>query len=89
MSLIFALGLLTACNGGPDYPSLMPTDDLLREPDLPAHAGAPTESPEAALTARADALRARAEALSGPVIEQDSPILAPRRGAHGGPHGGS
>lgn len=81
MPLIFALGLLTACDAAPDYPHLMPTADLLREPVLPSHTGTLSESPEATLSARADALRARADALSGPVIDPGSPILAPRGGS--------
>lgn len=63
---------LSACAGGQDdYPRLLPTEQVLAEPALPAHAAtvAADAPPEAAVVARAEALRARADALRGPVIE--------------------
>lgn len=64
---------LAACAGGEGYPDLMPTDVILAEPALPTHATAARTDPaplEAVTTARADALRARADALRGPVVDQ-------------------
>lgn len=46
-----------------DYPDLMPTDQLLTEPTLPAHAASSAQSPlamETALTTRADSAGHRA-----------------------------
>lgn len=63
---------LAACAEGERYPALLPTDRLLAEPALPAHATAARADPapvRAATDARAEALRARAEALRGPVVE--------------------
>lgn len=74
------LALLAGCAGGDAYPDLLPTDLILAEPALPAHAapaasgGAPVA---AATTGRADALRARADALRGPVVD---PALRRRAG---------
>jgi hypothetical protein len=63
---------LTACGGQGDYPELLPTSELLAEPAIPNHAqDALTDSApvETATNARADALRARAQALKGPVVD--------------------
>lgn len=74
------LALLAGCADGHAYPDLLPTDRILAEPALPAHAGpaaiggAPVS---AATTGRADALRARADALRGPVVD---PALRRRAG---------
>ena len=63
-----ALALLAlAASGDPagDYPALMPTDQLLAAPALPAHAAGAAEDPSpasAALDDRAGALAARAGA---------------------------
>lgn len=81
------LALLAACGDRMgDYPSLMPTDQLLAEPTLPSHARDAADDPDltglqartaqmagrsggspvndSTLDQRADALRARAGALS-------------------------
>ncbi|WP_415639305.1 hypothetical protein [Paracoccus nototheniae] len=68
--------MLAACSEGADsdYPALMPTDQILAEPALPAHVGAVRTDAgpvEAATLSRAEALRARARALSGPVVGDD------------------
>lgn len=64
-----------ACNKQADnYPSLMPTAQVLAEPTLPSHsADAVTSSQhvDAQAAARAQALRNRAEALKKPVIEPE------------------
>lgn len=68
-----ALAALAACSDGQDYPRLLPTSQVLAAPALPAHAGDAAQSPpDRAITARADALRARAEALRRPVIEPET-----------------
>lgn len=64
-----ALAALSACGGAQgDYPALLPTAEALAEPAIPAHAGGASPTGED-ITARADALRARADALRRPVIE--------------------
>lgn len=66
---------LAACTGDAEtYPSLLPTDRILVEPALPDHAprAASSAAVDAEAKARADALRQRAEALRGPVIEPDT-----------------
>ncbi|ODT59610.1 MULTISPECIES: hypothetical protein [Paracoccus] len=71
---------LAACAEGQGYPALLPTDRILAEPALPAHATAARTDPapfRAASSARADALRARADALRGPVVD---PALRERAG---------
>ena len=76
---IFAL-MLSACAGTQDYPRLLPTDQILAPPALPAHARDAAADPAplvSAASARADALRARAEALRGPVVD---PALRKRAG---------
>jgi len=63
---------LAACGGQGDYPELLPTSELLAEPDVPDHATVATSDPapvEAATNARAEALRARAQALKAPVVD--------------------
>ncbi|MEE2859790.1 MAG: hypothetical protein VYB46_03010 [Pseudomonadota bacterium] len=76
-AIILAL-LLTACTEGADYPRLLPTEQLLSPPDVPDHAVAasPAAVEEDALS-RAEALRARAKALQGPVVD---PSLRRRAG---------
>lgn len=59
--------LLTACADG-DYPALLPTEQVLAEPTLPDSQADPVAT-AAEAGGRADALRARADALRGPVIE--------------------
>lgn len=72
LAALCAIAALSACErNGADYPQLLPTDQLLAEPALPAHAtetGAQTE----ALETRADALRRRADGLRRPVIDPAS-----------------
>ncbi|MBU2957464.1 hypothetical protein Q4511_12090 [Paracoccus sp. 1_MG-2023] len=66
--------LLAACSEGGDFPRLLPTDQILADPALPAHAQPVAAAPEQVLTqadARAAALRARADALRGPVVEDE------------------
>ncbi|MDQ1898917.1 hypothetical protein RAH32_00455 [Paracoccus sp. WLY502] len=62
---------LAACSTDTEsYPRLLPTDQILAEPLLPDHAPQATSTDlEAETQARADALRQRADALRGPVIE--------------------
>ena len=65
-----ALMGLTACGGArSDYPALMPTDQILAEPAMPAHAGdaARDDSLGAGLDARGRALAGRGQ--TGPVIK--------------------
>ncbi|MDP0928806.1 hypothetical protein Q0601_16605 [Paracoccus onubensis] len=70
-ALCATLPLLSACNGQPgDYPSLLPMDQLLAEPELPAANIDPAVASDTARS-RADDLGARADALRGPVIEPD------------------
>ncbi|MDN5568681.1 MAG: hypothetical protein L0G27_08065 [Paracoccus sp. (in: a-proteobacteria)] len=64
---------LAACGSQGDYPDLLPTSQLLAEPVVPNHAQVALSDPapvEAAANARADALRARAQGLKGPVVDQ-------------------
>lgn len=76
-----ALPLLSACDdGSDDYPRLLPMDDLLAEPELPPAGNDPVAT-ETAVNSRADGLRARAEALRGPVIE---PLIRRRIDEAGG-----
>lgn len=73
-----ALALALAGCGGDDagrFPALLPTQQILAEPVLPEHAAPAAASPaptEAEAASRAEALRRRAGALSGPVIEADA-----------------
>ncbi|RMC30992.1 hypothetical protein [Paracoccus alkanivorans] len=72
IALCAALSLLSACaDRGGDYPSLLPMDQLLAEPELPPDGADPTVA-TSATQARADALRARADALRRPVIEPET-----------------
>lgn len=79
---IACAALIAGCDSRQDpYPSLMPTDRLLAEPTLPDHAADAALSPDpgdARIQGHADALRRRAEALRGPVIE---PEIRSRLGA--------
>ncbi|MBM3604293.1 MAG: hypothetical protein FJX25_05925 [Alphaproteobacteria bacterium] len=73
--------LLTACGKPDDFPRLLPTAQILAEPALPVHATVAATEPdavEAAENRRAEALRARARELQGPVVD---PVL--RRRAEG------
>lgn len=71
LALCAALPLfLTGCSDGGDYPALMPTEQLLAEPTLPEAQASPVAT-KAEVEARSRALQARAQALSGPVIEPD------------------
>ena len=72
-ALILVL-MLSACSEGGTYPDLLPTDRILAEPAMPAHARAARVDPApvtATTGARAEALQARAEALRGPVVGED------------------
>lgn len=74
LAALVALTLPLSC-GGEDarYPSLLPTEQILAEPTLPDHAGAAAADPAPVdIEARAEALRRRAEALRGPVIEPEA-----------------
>lgn len=70
-------GMATAiagCDRNEGYPLLLPTAQMLAPPVLPDHAGPVTASPDAvdaAVQARADTLRDRADALRRPVIAPD------------------
>ncbi len=69
-ALILTLALLAACDrNAEDYPQLLPTDRILAEPALPD--ATPRVAVDAQAQARADALRQRADALRGPVIEPE------------------
>lgn len=74
--LTASLLALGACDKQADtYPDLLPTAQVLAEPVLPAHSTDAITSPEAVdadASARADALRSRAEALKKPVIEPET-----------------
>lgn len=73
--ILTCVAALAACTGESDtYPSLLPTDRILAEPALPDHApqAASSVAVDAEAQARADALRQRADALRGPVIEPDA-----------------
>lgn len=72
-ALAAVLPSLMAC-GQDDatYPALLPTAQILAEPRLPDHAAPAATAPDAVdaeAAARAEALRRRAEALRGPVID--------------------
>lgn len=73
---IACAALLSGCGGDADtYPRLLPTDRILAEPVLPDHApeaAASSAAVDAEAEARAEALRRRAEALRGPVIEPEA-----------------
>lgn len=71
-ALCATLPLLSACSGqsGNDYPTLLPMDQLLAEPELPAARVDPDIATDEART-RAEDLRARADTLRGPVIEPE------------------
>lgn len=75
LTLIACGAILSACTGesGP-YPRLLPTDRILAEPVLPDHVpdAASPAAVDARAQARADALRQRADALRGPVIEPET-----------------
>lgn len=69
---LFLIVMLSACAGDETEPRLWPTDAVLAEPALPAHAAIVRADPAAvedSTRARAEALRARAEALRGPVVD--------------------
>lgn len=72
-ALILAACILPLCGCATrdDYPRLLPTDAILAEPVLPDHvpAAATPATVRAEPLSRAEALRRRAEALRGPVIE--------------------
>lgn len=77
-TLLLTAGLLalSACDKQANtYPKLLPTAQVLAEPVLPTHSTDAITSPEAVdaqASARADALRSRAEALKKPVIEPET-----------------
>lgn len=62
--------ILAACAADDGYPELRPTAEMLAQPQLTPEANAPATTRQTA-ERRADALRARADALRGPVIEPD------------------
>lgn len=75
LAALCAIAALSACErNGAGYPRLLPTDQLLAEPALPAHATetGPRAAPTEALETRADALRRRADGLRRPVIDPAS-----------------
>lgn len=68
MTGILALAVMAGCDDGRDYPSLLPTDQVLAQPALPAHAGGVGTDPAAvtdALMARRAALQAQSAAGGG------------------------
>lgn len=85
LALIACLGL-AACDGGAAYPRLLPTDSILAEPALPAHARGPAgpldpAALEAASSARASGLQQRARELQAPVIDAETRARMRRAGA--------
>ncbi len=73
---LMLLGTLTAC-GGPrdDYPGLVPMEQLVAEPAIPAHAGAAVADSVAtqnSLDSESAARRARADAVRGPVSDAET-----------------
>jgi hypothetical protein len=74
-ALLLSCLVLSACGrDGDDYPRLLPTDVIMAEPAVPGHAIDATQSQaiaEAPAQDKAQALRRRADALRGPVIEPD------------------
>ena len=84
-ALLACLGL-AACDGGAAYPRLLPTDSILAEPALPAHARGPAgpldpAALEAAAAARASGLQQRARELQAPVIDPETRARMGRAGA--------
>lgn len=72
LTLCAAIPILSACTDGQDdYPKLMPTDQLLAEPELSPAASDPVATTEN-VESQADALRARADALRKPVIDPET-----------------
>ena len=70
-ALIACVALLAGCGNAADpYPRLLPTDQILAEPALPDYT--PQAAVDAEAETRADALRRRADALRGPVIEPET-----------------
>ncbi len=73
---LMLLGTLAACGGArDDYPALVPMEQLLAAPAAPTHASAAIADPVAtqgSLDGEAAALRARADALRGPVIDAET-----------------
>ncbi|WP_411958169.1 hypothetical protein [Paracoccus homiensis] len=62
--------ILAACAADDGYPDLRPTAEMLAPPQLTPEENAPATTRQTA-ESRADALRARADALRGPVIEPE------------------
>lgn len=73
LATLAVLLLPPACGPRDDaYPALLPTAQILAEPILPDHAVPAARAPDAVdaeAASRAEALRRRAEALRGPVID--------------------
>jgi len=83
-----ALAMLAGCgDAGGDYPALMPTDRLLAEPALPAHALDAAQSPETVgsmLDGRARSLAGRAGTAAGTgdaTLQRRAEALRDRAGA--------
>jgi hypothetical protein len=69
--ILTCAAMLSACTGDAEpYPRLLPTDQILAEPALPDYT--PQAAVDAEAETRADALRRRADALRGPVIEPET-----------------
>ena len=87
MTGILALAVMAGCDDGRDYPSLLPTDQVLAQPALPAHAGGVGTDPAAvtdALMARRAALQAQSAAgggtgLGGGDLDRRAAILPDQR----------
>lgn len=72
LTLCVVIPVMSACaDNQDDYPALMPTDQLLAEPKLSPAASAPEATTEN-VESKADALRARADALRQPVIDPET-----------------
>lgn len=85
-SALIACLALSACGSDADYPQLLPTQQILAEPALPAHARGPAgpldpAAVEAAAAARAAALQQRARDLQAPVIDPATRARMQRAGA--------
>lgn len=83
LALAFCPLALSACDPqAAKYPSLLPTDQILAEPALPAHSRALPQTPEAVAAptlSEAEALRRRADALRGPVIEPETRAMMQKK----------
>lgn len=76
-ALILALAACSTGSTTGDYPALLPTEDLLREPALPPHAAADPD----AVAAELDADRGRLQRAAAEAAAPTAPGLAARGAA--------